>query len=172
MEESVRQKEHWPAKWMTTDKDIRAMLHKYPHFVPILNVMMRERNHLSYGESLILAEKRGFETHKDANGQERHVALLPETLTPKVIAKEIGKSVSLVHKYLKAMIDIGVLMRSRQTGPNAYSVYSIGYWVEWENRCRIMLYLQEKLYGKKGPLYQELLSFNIEFNKNYIRRSS
>jgi hypothetical protein len=160
-----RQEEPWPAKWMTNDKDIRAMLNKYPHFVSILNVMMRKRKHLNYDESLILAEKVGFGTYRDAKGQERRIAPLPESLTPEVIAKEIGKSVSLVHKYLKAMIDIGVLMRSRQTGPNAYSVYSIGYWAERQNKQKgVLPFLQKWLYGKGGPSYQKLLSFSVDYN--------
>ncbi|RQW88572.1 MAG: winged helix-turn-helix transcriptional regulator [Geobacter sp.] len=163
---------YWPAKWMTNDKGMRAMLNRYEHFSAILNIMWRKRKHIDYQGSLNLREKLGLGERADAgmivdaNGKERYCALLPADLTHEDIAKELGKSAQLVQKYLKAMCDIGVIKRFHQKGRNPFTVYSIGYWVEWENKQRVMPFLQQKKYGKKESpeMYQRLIDFKVAFN--------
>jgi hypothetical protein len=173
----TKREETWPAKWMTNDKGIRLMLNRCKHFSPIMNVMWKRRNELGYQGSLNLGEKLGINDDEGlciVNGKEKHRALLPETLTFEVIAKEIGKSAQLVQKYIKAMCDIGILFQFRKYGPGGFTALSIGYWEVARFKKgdatvktdRVMPYLQQKKCGKKDSpeMYQRLIDFKVDFN--------
>ncbi len=163
----VKKEEYWPRAWMVNDKSICAMLNEYPYFVPILNILWKRSKHLDSKESLDRKERYGINDrgmHRDMKGKLQHCALLPE-FTYDQVARELGKSAQLVQKYLKAMCDIGILRMFHQKGRHPFTVYSIGYWSEWiNNRFKVNPYLQEGVYGKKGPMYQKLVDFRIKYN--------
>lgn len=165
-----RDEKHWPAKWMQNDKEIRAMLIKFPHFESILNILWRQRKRQDYQQSQKQMERLLVDVNDDekkivdSSESDRDRALLPESVTYESIAKELGKSVSLVQKYVKAMNDIGVLKVYSQKGRNSFTILSIGYWTEWNKKNRVIPYLQEKVYGKKGPKYQDLVNFRVDYN--------
>lgn len=120
----AKKEEDWPKSlgWMQKDKKIWAMMNRWEHFAPLLNLM--KRKHLNHEDSQTLAEK---------IGKGKGLILLPR-LNFESIAKELKISTGTVKKYVAALVKIGVLQMVQRPCPGQHAMYAIGYWHEFKNK--------------------------------------